>query len=114
MIEIANNTPDGISNDESGETINAYVDALNWACLGFTRKTIHLKNTHVANALKYKLLTFSCKSGNEYEEVSETVLAAGDTAQFILNYVYAQVKVQVKSSVGGSPAAFLVDFTGNR
>ena len=114
MVEIANNVPDGLSEEETGATVNAYADALNWLCLGFTKKTIHLKNTHGANALKYKLLTYAYKDGNEYEEVAETVLAAGDTAQFVLNNVYAQVKVQVKSSVGGSPATFNLDYTGNR
>lgn len=114
MVEIANNVPDGISNITTGTTVNAYADALDWPCLGFTKKNIHFKNTHVANALKYKLLTYAYKDGNEYEEVSETVLAAGDTAQFVLNSVYAQVKLQVKSSVGGNHATFVVDFAGNR
>lgn len=114
MVEIANNVPDGISDTLTGATVNAYAAALDWGCLGFTKKTIHLKNTHGANALKYKLLTYVYKDGNEYEEVSETVLAAGDIAQFVLNNVYAQVKLQVKSSVGGNHATFAVDFTGNR
>ena len=113
MAEVANNIPDGLSDEVSGATVNAYADALNWPCLGLTKKTIHLKNTHVANALKYKLLTYVYEDGNEYEEVAETVLAAGDTAQFVLHYAYAQVKIQVKSSVGDSHATFVVDFTGN-
>ena len=114
MTEMANNVPDGLSNEATGSTVNAYADALNWPCLGFTKKVIHLKNTDGANALKYKLLTYAYKDGNEYEEVAETVLAAGDTAQFVLNNVYAQVKVRVKSSVGGSHATFVLDYTGNR
>lgn len=114
MTEIANNVPDGISDVLTGSTVNAYAAALDWPCLGLTKKTIHLENTHGANALKYKLLTYVYKDGTEYEEVSETVLAAGDTAQFVLNNVYAQVKLQVKSSASGSHATFVVDFTGNR
>lgn len=114
MVEIANNVLDGLSNGDTGLTSNAYADALNWNCLGFTKKMIHLKNIHGANALKYKLLTYAFKDGNEYEEVAETVLSAGDTAQFVLNNVYAQIKVQVKSSVGGNHATFNLNFTGNR
>ena len=114
MVEIANNVPDGISNPLSGSTINDYVDALDWQCLGTPSKTIHLKNTHGANALKYKVFTYAHKDGNPYEEVSETVLAAGDTAQVLLSYGYAQVKVQVKSSVGGAHATYVLDYTGNK
>ena len=114
MTEIANNVPDGLSDEITGATVNAYANALNWPCIGFTKKVIHLKNTDVANALKYKLLTYAYNGGNEYEEVAETVLVAGDTAQFVLNYVYAQVIVQVKSSVGGSHATFVLNYTGNR
>jgi len=114
MVEISNNVSYGLSNSISGSTLNAYADALDWGCLGFTKKVIHLKNTDVANALKYKLLTYAYKDGNEYEEVSETALASGDTAQFILINAYAQVKLQVKSSVASSHATFEIDFTGNR
>jgi hypothetical protein len=114
MVEIANNVPDGISNTTTGTTVNAYVDALDWPCLGFSNKTIHLKNTDGAHALKYKLLSYAFKDGNVHEEVAETILAVGAVAQLTLTKALAQVKVQVKSSVGDSHATFRVDYTGNR
>ena len=114
MVEIANNVPDGISSPLTDTTTNDYVDALDWPCLGTPSKTIHLKNTDGANALKYKVLTYAHKDGNSYEEVAETSLAAGDTAQILLEYGYAQVKVQVKSSVGNAHATYELDYLGNK
>lgn len=102
-----------ISDNPIDMTINAYADALNWLCHGYQKKNIHLKNTHGTNTLKYKILTYAYEDGNEYEEIPETALAAGDTAQIILNNTYAQVKVQVKSSVGGSHATYEVDYIGD-
>lgn len=96
----------------AGETNDSYSDALNWLCGLFTRKTLFLKNTHGTNDLKYKILTFAYKGGIEYVEVSETTLAAGDVAQVVLNYSYAQIKVQVKDSVSGTHATYRIDYTG--
>jgi len=114
MVEIANNISDGISNPLTGITINDYADALDWPCLGIPSKNIHLSNTHGANALKYKVLTYAHKNGKSYEEVSETSLVAGDLAQIILEYGYAQVKVQVKSGVADAHATYELDYTGNK
>ena len=114
MTEIANNTPDGISESLTGITTNDYAYGLKWISLGISSKNIHLKNTDGANALKYKVLTLAYHNGTEYEEVSETVLAAGDMAQIILNHAYACVKVHVKSSVAGSHAAYQIDYTGDK
>lgn len=112
-VEIANNVPDGLSDSVTGTTADAYADALDWPCLGFTDKNIALKNTDGANALKYKVLTYAHAGGLPYEEVAETALAIGVTAQIILQYAYAAVKVQVKSSVGGSHATYQVDYNGD-
>ena len=113
MVEIANNVPDGLSNSVTGTTVNAYADALDWPCLGVPSKTIHLKNTDAANALKYKLLTYAHASGLSYEEVVETTLAIGDIAQIVLLYPYATVKVQVKSSVTNDHATYQLDYNGD-
>lgn len=112
MAEIANNVPDGISDSLIGTTVNDYADALDWPCLGLPSKAIHLKNTDGANALKYKVLTYAHAGGLPYEEIAETVLAFGDTKQIILEYAYAAVKVQVKSSVGDSHANYQLDYNG--
>lgn len=111
---IYKNHPAAIINDNpTGTTTNSYADALDWSCIGYQHKNIQLKNTDGANALKYKVLTYAYEGGNEYEEVAETVLAAGAVAQIILDYPYAQVKIQVKSSVGGSHATYEVDYIGD-
>ena len=114
MTEIANNVPDGLSDSLTGVTANAYAYGLKWICLGVASKTIFLKNTDVANALKYKVLTLAYHNGIEYEEVAETALAVGDIAQINLGYPYACVKVMVKSSVADTPAEYEIDYTGDK
>lgn len=110
--ELVNWGPYAISKPLTGESVNAYADALDWSCLGFASKTIHLKNTHGANALKYKVLTYAHAGGLPYEEVAETELAHGDIVQIILEYAYAAVKVQVKSSVPDSHATYELEYDG--
>lgn len=108
------NQPVAIINDNpAGTTVNAYADALDWRCLGYQNKNITLKNTHGSYALKYKVLTYAFLAGNEYTEVAETTLAAGDTAQIILQNEYAQVKVQVKSSATNNHATYQINYIGD-
>ena len=114
MTEIANNVPDGLSDFLTGITTNDYAYGLKWICLGVASKSIFLKNTDVANALKYKVLTLAYHNGIEYEEVAETALPVGDTAHINLGYPYACVKVQVKSSLAGTPAEYEIDYTGDK
>ena len=113
-MDEAKNVIDGISNKLESATVDAYASALSWLCLGMGRKTIALKNEEVANALKYKVETYANVDGMPYEEVAETVLAAGDLAQIVLVYGYAKVEVSVKSSVGGSHAAYELSYVGNK
>ena len=112
-MDEAKNVIDGISDKLVGATVNDYAVALSWLCLGMGNKTVLLKNTDGANALKYKVLTYANKDGVEYEEIAETVLAAGDTTQVVLEYGYALVELKVKSSVGGSHATYELDYVGN-
>ena len=114
MTEVSHNLADGISDSLTGTTTNDYAYGLKWIPLGLSFKTIHLKNTDGANALKYKVLTLAYHNGIEYEEVSETGLAVGDMVQIILNHAYACVKVHVKSSVADSHAAYQIDYTGDK
>lgn len=114
MTEIANNVPNGLSDSLTGITANAYACGLKWICLGIASKTIFIKNTAVANAMKYKVLTFAYPGGIEYEEVAETALAVGDIAQINLGSAYACVKVMVKSSVADTPAEYEIDYTGDK
>ena len=114
MTEIANNVPDGLSDMIEDATVDAYVNALSWACLGIAKKTLMLKNTDSANALKYKVLTYADEAGVAYEEVAETEITHGNSAQVILEYAYALIVVQVKSSVGAASADYELDYMGNK
>lgn len=113
-MDEAKNVIDGISDKIEGATTNDYVSALSWACLGIAKKTLMLKNTDSTNALKYKVLTYANKDGVSYEEVAETEITHGNSAQIILEYAYALVVVQVKSSVGAASADYELDYIGNR
>lgn len=112
-MDEAKNAIAGISDTIAGATVDAYVTALTWPCLGMGLKTLHLKNTDGVNALKYKVLSYAHKDGVAYEEVAETEITAGDLAQVLLEHAYAQVIVQVKSSVGAAPADYELDWVGN-
>lgn len=103
-----------LKNYVTGTTTDSYVDALDWACEGWQRKTIILKNTDGANSLDYKVLVYAYPSGNSYEEVSETLLSAGSTAKIVLNDTYAEVKVQVKAASAGNQATYRLDYVANR
>ena len=100
------------SGTSDGTTTSSYADALNWKCDLLTRKNISLENTHATNDLKYQVLTYAFVNGLSYTEVSETTLAAGDTAQIILNYSYSQVVVQVIDATSGSAATYTIDWIG--
>ncbi|MCK4824053.1 hypothetical protein KA005_50335 [bacterium] len=100
------------SGNSDGTTASDYADALDWKCDLLTKKNILLKNTHVTSDLKYRVYTYAFEDSLPYAEVAETTLPAGDTAQIILNYAYAQVIVQVKDAISGSVAAYTIDYTG--
>ena len=112
MVEIANNVPDGISNEVTDATINAYVTALSWYCLGFGRKTITIENTDAANSLKYRMFCYAHKDGIDHEEVAETILAIGDNDKITLENPWAVVILQVKYAALDSPADYAIDYNG--
>jgi hypothetical protein len=114
MAEIANNVPDGLSDKIEDVTTDVYVSALSWPCLGIAKRTLMLKNTDSTNALKYKVLTYANNDGVSYEEVAETEITHGNSAQIILEYAYALVVIQVKSSVGAASADYELDYVGNK
>ena len=112
MVEIANNVPDGLSNEVTGATVNAYASAISWPCLGFGRKTITIENTDSANSLKYKVLCYAHKTGIDHEEVAETTLAKGDNDKITLENPWAVVVVQVKSALADNHADYAIDYNG--
>jgi hypothetical protein len=75
-------------------------------------KVFHIKNTHVANALKYKIL--ACIDPNLWTEiVPEIALAAGVEAITTSGNAWAYYKFQVKSSVTDTAATVRAFMSGS-
>jgi len=101
----------------TGTTVNAYVNALEWVCHSFDKNTLLIKNTHIANALKVKVSVLADPAGVERpleltENITERILAAGDTQTVNLLSPYHTVYVAIKSNVGGLHASYQVDSIG--
>ena len=94
----------------TGTTTAAYVSALDWSVEEMREKTIVLKNTHASNSLKYKLLVYAAAAGIVDEEVTETTLAAGETAKIQLTRQWARLVLQVID--GSGHATYQVDYIG--
>jgi len=113
-VGVNTSTPVGVSQTLTGTTIADYASALVWPCVGLGKKQIQLKNTHVTNGLKYKVLTYLDPDGMSSEFVAETTLAASGVDTFVLERAYAKIVVQVKTAVGTSHATYQLDFAGGR
>lgn len=95
----------------TGPTYDDYIDALDLDLRGWGNATIIINNTHASNSLKYKVLVrVEYDDGIDYTEIPETTLAAGaDPNREIIQRAYARAKLQVKSTVAGTPASWKVD-----
>lgn len=112
MVEIANNVPDGLSDEVTGVTTNDYVTALTWHSIGFGRKTIVVENTDSTHSLLYKVICYAHASGIDHEEVAETTLAKGNDDKITLENPWADVVVQVKSASTNNSADYTIDLNG--
>ena len=108
----AKNVVGGMSDSLLGSACSAYAIILDFPCLGILQKTIHLKNTDSVLSLKYRVLTYAHTTDDAipYEEVAETVLAAGDVAQIVLNYAYARVVIEAIRVTDDCP--YQLDYVG--
>ena len=108
----AKNVIGGISDSISGSASSAYTAIIDFPCLGILHKTVHLKNTDSVLSLKYRVLTYAHTTDDAipYEEVAETVLAAGDVAQIVLNYAYARIIVEAMRVTDDCP--YQLDYVG--
>lgn len=111
-MTIIKNDPVGIMDSVTGETTNAWADALDWPCWGFDDKTLIIKNTDVGNDLNYRVLVRTEVDGMDHEEVTDRTLVHGDTARIALNNSYARIKVQVIDTAAGSHADYQIDYIG--
>lgn len=96
----------------TGTTANAYADALDFPCWMSGNKTIQLKNTDGANALKYKVWTKFADGGFETAEVGETSLSLGSSVVLKYNDAFYNIRVEVKSSSAGDHATFEINHIG--
>lgn len=103
----------------TGITTNDYADAMDWITRSISRKSILLKNTHIANGLKYKLLTQmtlaiskDTQDPVQDEKVSEEILDAGDVAEFLYTRSYAKMILQVRAEDADNQATYRIDRLG--
>ena len=94
----------------TGTTTASYTGVLNWSVEELKEKTIVLKNTHASFSLKYKLMVYASAEGIAGEEVTETILAAGEIAKMQLLKQWARLMLQVVD--GSGHATFQVDYIG--
>jgi hypothetical protein len=92
-------------------TTNEYVDGEILDARFLKDKVFHIKNTHAANAMKYKIL--ACIDPCNWSEIKvETALAAGVEAIDTSSVPWAYYKLQMKSSVAGIPATVRAFMSG--
>jgi len=88
-------------------TTDNYEDSLIIDCRLFEKKLFEIKNKHAANALLFKILACTDPNFGWTEIKSETSLAAASKTYEWDTEPWCYIKIQVKSSVAGTPA--LVD-----
>lgn len=100
-------------NSVSGNSTNSYANAVVWDTRELGEKTLILTNTDSTNAIYYQVLvTANYASGQNFSEITETLIGADDGQRIHLNNPHAKVIVQVKSAVNGSPAGYQLDYEG--
>jgi hypothetical protein len=100
-----------IDNGSKNGTITAaYVSALDWAVSELGQKTVLLKNTHGSLSLKYKMAGYAFDGGIDKELVSETILEAGEIAEFHYNRQWHRLILQLKD--GSGHATYTIDYEG--
>jgi hypothetical protein len=100
----------------SGTTVNAYADALDLDTRGAKSLAMVIANTDGANALKWKALRryASYAAGVDEEDEAEVTLNAGEKSLYQRVGAGSRTKIQVKSSLAGTPATYTVYFMYNK
>ncbi len=95
---------------QAGTTTASYTDALDWKVRELGAKTILMKNTHASLSLKYRLRGYAVDDGIDKELVTETVLEAGEVAEFHYDRQWDRLVLQVTN--GSGAATYQVDYEG--
>lgn len=103
----------------SGTTANAYADALDIDTRGMKSMSMELANTDGANSLTWQLrcryADYAAGTDEEIVEApGEEELTFGTKGLATLLKAYSRIKVQVKSTVGGSHATYTLTYLINR
>lgn len=102
----------------TGTTENTYANALEWECYSYNKNTLIVKNTHLTNALKLKVLVLTDPNGIQYPldllgaGITERILVADDNQIVKLNYHYHSIFVMMKSNIAETHASFQIDYIG--
>jgi len=102
-----------------GTTENAYTDALDVDIRGMKSFSAVVKNTDGANSLDWRLRArpsnYSTGVDEEIPECpGEETLAFGTKGLAELIKSYSRLKIQVKSTLAGTPATYTIDYLINR
>jgi len=94
-----------------GTTADAYAAAATIDMRAHNQLKLLLANTDAANSLDYKVVCYAKHGGAlSVDEVTETAAAAGAVAEVTLTEKWAQVVVQVKSTVVDTPATYAYEY----
>jgi hypothetical protein len=114
--------PGGIADTvPEGDTTDAYVTILDWVCLGYGKKTVLVENTGDTNDCTIKAFVRAYPGGIQYPEILyytddvaeyERQLTPGDMQRLRFNNAYAEIEVQIKSTVAESATTYRIDWNG--
>ena len=100
----------------SGITTNVWADALDLDYKGMNNGGFKVENKDAANSLNYKVLERRANyaSGVDEELQASLTLAVGEWGLIALQDAHSRIKIQVIDTVGGSHAAYTIDYLINR
>ena len=94
-----------------GTTADAYAAAATIDMRAHNQLKLLLANTDATNSLDYKVVCYAKHGGAlSVDEVTETAAAAGAVAEVTLTEKWAQVVIQVKSTVESTPATYAYEY----
>ena len=94
-----------------GTTADAYAAAVTIDMRAHNQLKLLLSNTDAANSLDYKVTCYAKHGGAlSVDEVTEAAVVAGAVAEVTLTEKWAQVVVQVKSTVVDTPATYAYEY----
>jgi hypothetical protein len=111
----------GLTEYATGTTGNAYASVLKWPCIGIGKKTIVVENTG-SESMTLRVYSRAYPGGIDLpaaiynDEAGDPVytraLEAGDIQPLRFNNAYAELEVQLKSTVEETPTTYQVDYNG--